>query len=124
MTIKERVLHIAEQKGLQKVGFFQDLGLSYANFKGPQKQSALSSDALVHILHKYADISPAWLLMGEGAMMRAPAIDPDSMVFNGEQNHEKLNTALQQLVTAQEKTIQLLEREISSLERELQASKK
>lgn len=122
MTIKERVLHIAEEKGLSKVAFFKELGLSYANFKGPQMRSSLSADALVVVLHKYPEISPAWLLLGEGVMLRATSADAVST--DASLTIEPLNSALQQVVSAQEKTITLLERQISLLEQELQAYKK
>lgn len=121
MTIKERVLHIAEQKKLSKVAFFRDLNLSYANFKGPQMRSSISADALVVVLHKYPEISAAWLLLGEGEMLRATSADAVSSDASAEP--DPLNSALKQVVSAQEKTITLLERHISHLERELQAYK-
>lgn len=126
MTIKERVLHIAKQKGLQKVSFFQDLGISYANFKGPQKRSALSSDTLVTILQRYPDVDPVWLLMGEGTMMRTSVTRPEQGDGSVESNQkgEPLHAALQQAVSAQEKTITLLEQQVSLLEQELRACRK
>lgn len=116
MNIKERILHVAEQKGRQKVSFFNDLGLSYANFKGPQKLSALSSDTLVVILRKYPEISPAWLLMGEGEMLRK------ALAVSEKSGADVImpETTAQQLIQAQEKTIRSLERQIEFLEREIQ----
>ena len=103
MNVKERVLLIAETKGISKTEFFKDVQLSYANFKGGQKNTALSSDAMVAILSKHPDISPAWLLMGEGTMMR--------------KDERNVVSALEQTVKAQEKTIQSLEGQVSLLQR-------
>src|SRR5690606_21924436 len=69
-NIKERVLLISESKGIHKTEFFRVLGLSYANFKGVQKNSALGSDAISTILSNYPDISPEWLITGAGEMLR------------------------------------------------------
>ncbi|WDF68910.1 hypothetical protein PQ465_00690 [Sphingobacterium oryzagri] len=114
MTIKERVVHIATHKGLGKVSFFSALGLSYANFKGPQKLSALSAETLVRILRQYPEISPVWLLMGEGAMLREEQqLNEQSVALAAEETQ-------QHLIQAQDKTIRSLERQIEFLEREIQ----
>ncbi|MDV2442564.1 DNA-binding protein [Elizabethkingia anophelis] len=68
-NIKDRVLQIAEHKGIGKELFFKELGLSYANFKGIQKKSALGSDAIDTILSKHNDISTEWLVLGKGSML-------------------------------------------------------
>lgn len=65
-NIKERVLQITDLKGISKEKFFNDLGVSYANFKGKAKEKALSSDVLANIIAKYPEISSYWLLTGEG----------------------------------------------------------
>ncbi|TDQ75425.1 hypothetical protein [Sphingobacterium yanglingense] len=70
LTVKERILLIAGHAKLSKMEFFKDLGMSYANFKGEQKKSGLSSDALLKVLSKYPEINPSWLLLGEGEMLR------------------------------------------------------
>ncbi len=70
LTVKERILLIAGHAKLSKIEFFKDLGMSYANFKGEQKKSGLSSDALLKVLSKYPEINPSWLLLGEGEMLR------------------------------------------------------
>jgi len=125
VNVKERVLLIAETKGISKTEFFKDVQLSYANFKGGQKNTALSSDAMVAILSKHPDISPAWLLMGEGTMMRkdernavgAPPAETASSTAEGLGIYRQLVNALEQTVKAQEKTIQSLEGQVSLLQR-------
>ncbi|MGE8426447.1 MAG: hypothetical protein ACN6O7_01180 [Sphingobacterium sp.] len=123
MNVKERVLLIAETKGISKTEFFKDVQLSYANFKGGQKNTALSSDAMVAILSKHPDISPAWLLMGEGTMMRktekgalsALPAETAPVIAEGLGIYKQLVNALEQTVKAQEKTILSLEGQVSLL---------
>lgn len=69
-NIKERVLQIADFYEVTKENFFKELGLSYANFKGKQKNSGLSSDSIDTILTKYPEISPEWLVLGNGHILR------------------------------------------------------
>jgi len=125
VNVKERVLLIAETKGISKTEFFKEVQLSYANFKGGQKNTALSSDAMVAILSKHPDISPAWLLMGERTMMRkdernvvsAPPAETAPATAEGLGIYRQLVNALEQTVKAQEKTIQSLEGQVSLLQR-------
>ena len=69
-NIKERVLYISENKGITREKFFDDLGITYGNFKGKAKEKALSSDVLAKIITKYPDINPEWLLTGKGDMLK------------------------------------------------------
>ena len=122
MNVKERVLLIAERKGISKTEFFKDVGLSYANFKGGQKNTALSSDAMIAILTRHPDINPAWLLMGEGKMMRsAETIRPEPQIAatssEGPSVSKQLVSALEQTIKAQEKTISALEGQVVLLNR-------
>lgn len=64
-NIKERVLQIAKDKGLSYEFFFSDLGLSYSNFKGKQRNTSLQSDSIDKIISKYADVDLHWLITGE-----------------------------------------------------------
>lgn len=70
-SIKYRVLQIADFYKVKKEDFFDDLGLSYANFKGKQKNSALSSDSILLILDKYPNISVEWLVLGKGKITKS-----------------------------------------------------
>lgn len=71
-NIKERILYIAEYKGISKEKFFTELGVTYGNFKGKAKEKALSSDVLAKIVAKYPDINTYWLLNGIGEMLKNP----------------------------------------------------
>lgn len=122
MNVKERVLLIAEKKGISKTEFFKDVGLSYANFKGGQKNTALSSDAMIAILTRHPDISPAWLLMGEGKMMRTvESVNPGPQIAatssEASSVSKQLVSALEQTIKAQEKTISALEGQVALLSR-------
>jgi hypothetical protein len=122
VNVKERVLLIAERKEISKTEFFKDVGLSYANFKGGQKNTALSSDAMIAILTRHPDISPAWLLLGEGKMMRrAESVSSSTgtgvMGSEGLSVYKQLITALEQTIKAQEKTILSLEGQVALLNR-------
>ena len=70
-NIKERVLYISESKGITREKFFEDLGITYGNFKGKAKEKALSSDVLAKIIAKYPEISSEWLLTGNGEMLKS-----------------------------------------------------
>lgn len=127
MNVKQRVLRIAEAKGISKTEFFREVGLSYANFKGGQKNTALSSDAMIVLLTQHPDVSPAWLLLGEGSMWRGsrgndlevgaePAVESVAAAGTGSLLvYKQLVSALEQTVRAQEKTIDALEAQIGLL---------
>lgn len=70
-NIKERVLYISESKGITREKFFEDLGITYGNFKGKAKEKALSSDVLAKIITKYPEISSEWLLTGNGEILKS-----------------------------------------------------
>lgn len=120
-NIKERVLLIAETKGIQKVEFFKGLGLSYANFKGVQKNSSLGSDAVSTILTAYQDINPEWLLNGSGEMLRPTYQEINELAITLPSKIDRhdsspvLVTALEKVINAQQATIQSQEITISAL---------
>ena len=70
-NIKERVLYFTDYKGFAKEKFFEELGVTYGNFKGKAKEKALSSDVLAKIVSKYSELNPEWLLTGEGEMLKS-----------------------------------------------------
>lgn len=79
-NIKDRVLYVAEIKGVSREIFFEELGLSYSNFKGIQKKSALSSDSIDKILTKYSDIDANWIITGKGNVIKSDLIHSTSII--------------------------------------------
>ena len=67
-TIKERVLQIAEKKGVSKESFFTKIGMSSANFRGKAKETPLNSNAIIEIVKFYPEVNLHWLITGEGLM--------------------------------------------------------
>lgn len=74
-NIKERVLYYTDYKGFAKEKFFEELGVTYGNFKGKAKEKALSSDILAKIVSKYPEINAEWLLLGKGEMLKTNIIE-------------------------------------------------
>lgn len=70
-NIKDRVLYLAENKEISKQDFFRKTGLKYSNFTGKSKESDLASKSVAEILLKYPDVSPEWLLTGNGEMLKS-----------------------------------------------------
>lgn len=120
-NIKERVLQIAEAKGIPKVEFFQTLGISYANFKGAQKKSALGSDAISVILNHFSDINPEWLLLGEGFMIKDERSHSGEIAITLPSKIDRfvdtaaVTVALEKVIGAQQMTIQSQEVAIAAL---------
>ncbi|MGJ1432151.1 hypothetical protein ACR79M_11290 [Sphingobacterium spiritivorum] len=125
-NIKERILEIAEFKKINKVDFFKDLGLSYANFKGIQKNSSLGSDALVTILAKYSDVNETWLLKGTGEMLK----DGIGLAQDNQDEYMSMGyidstiEALNKVVAAQDITIKSQLKTIATLEAQLKQRQK
>lgn len=70
-NIKERALLIAKYHKVSYELFSENIGMTYGSFKGNAKRSPLNSDAIENILTKYPDVSPDWLLTGQGEMLKS-----------------------------------------------------
>lgn len=68
--IKERILQFIDYKGITKELFCKNTGISTSNLKGKSLFSEIGGSKIAEILSIYGEISPAWLLTGEGEMLR------------------------------------------------------
>ncbi|MDA3852838.1 MAG: S24 family peptidase [Bacteroidales bacterium] len=68
-TIKQRILQIAEFKGVAKTKFLESNGLTYGNFKGKSLKTDISAKGIVDISANHPDINLQWLLTGNGEML-------------------------------------------------------
>ena len=62
--IKERIRYIADIKKIKKEEFFNQLGISSANFRGDKIDRPINSDTIENLITLYPDINPHWLLTG------------------------------------------------------------
>lgn len=69
--IKGRILQYLEYKGIAKTEFCAKTNISYANMKGKSLFSEIGGSQLYEILSIYKDLSPDWLIMGIGDMLRS-----------------------------------------------------
>lgn len=112
--VLERIKQYIDSKGIAVAAFERSIGMSNASFgKSLKNGGAIGSDKLENILTIYPDLSPLWLMCGEGEMLRtAPSVS---------RNEESLpHSALSQFLA----TIQQQSEEIGRLKAELAETKK
>lgn len=89
-TIKDRIYQIIEAKGMNPYTFEKKAGLSNGYLKAIKED--IGSSKLEIILRKFPDISPDWLILGEGEMLRkddtcnyqsAQGVDISQTMING-----------------------------------------
>ena len=70
--ILERIKEYIDFKGITVAAFERSVGMSNASFsKSLKNKGAIGTDKLENILSIYSDISPEWLLTGEGEMLKS-----------------------------------------------------
>lgn len=69
--ILERIKLYIDTKGISIAAFEKSVGMSNASFsKSLKNNGAIGTDKLENILSIYSDISPEWLLTGQGDMLK------------------------------------------------------
>ena len=98
--ILERIKQYIDYKSISVAAFEKSIGMSNASFgKCLKKGGAIGTDKLENILSVYPDISPDWLLIGKGNMLKgsgvvvAPHVDEE--VGISERRHDVAVTFLQ-----------------------------
>lgn len=70
--ILERIKAYMDYKGIKIAPFEKSIGMSNASFgKSLKNNGSIGTDKLENILSIYSDINPAWLLTGEGDMLKS-----------------------------------------------------
>ena len=76
--IVDRLKQYIDTKGIPIATFERSVGMSNASFgKSLKNKGAIGTDKLENILSIYPDISPSWLLTGEGPMLRTDSPKAD-----------------------------------------------
>lgn len=69
--ILDRIKLYIDTKGISIAAFEKSVGMSNASFsKSLKNNGAIGTDKLENILSIYSDISPEWLLTGQGDMLK------------------------------------------------------
>ena len=83
LTIKERILYLAENVEVNKQEFFKKIDITYGNFTGSNKNRPVNSDAINNILVNYPQTNPWWLITGKGEMLTS---NNQNITNNGDSN--------------------------------------
>lgn len=75
MSIKERIQQYANIKGISIYQLEKDAGMSKSSWN---RTKNISSEACSNLVNIYTDISPEWLLTGEGEMLKKPSVQGTS----------------------------------------------
>ena len=103
--IKERILQFIENQGITKKDFCNKTKISYANMRGKSLLSEIGGEQISEILSQYDEISPEWLLLGKGEMLR------NTTTANNQDNDDKVSrliTILQDTLAEKDKQIDQL----------------
>ena len=68
--IKVRIYSFIKEKGVKKGIFCEKVGVSIKNFQGNNAYSNLGAEKVTQIMRAFPELSPDWLLLGKGAMLR------------------------------------------------------
>lgn len=69
--ILDRIKQFIDYKGIAVSAFEKSIGMSNASFgKSLRSGGAIGTDKLENILNTYPELSPSWLVSGEGPMLR------------------------------------------------------
>lgn len=110
-VIKEKLLYFIELQRIRKEDFYKKIGVDGANFRGKNKKSELSTDKIVKILRQYPELSPDWLLLDQGEMLRCERLS--------DEHENEIIKAYKMTIDSQLKQIGLLEEKVSDLEERL-----
>lgn len=113
--ILDRIKQFIDHKGIAVSAFERSIGMSNASFgKSLKNGGAIGTDKLENFLNVYPEVSPTWLLTGEGEMLKQNDIEPE--------NAGPIIKQLLDKITEQAEEIGQLKERIAQLEREKAAS--
>lgn len=118
--ILDRLKEFIDSKGITIAAFERSIGMSNASFgKSLKNKGAIGSDKLEIILRVYPEISPTWLLTGEGEMLKESCDISGNVVGNISAKHSG-SVRVSQSTCDQSETIEALRAHLAEKERTIQ----
>ncbi|MGL4364459.1 MAG: hypothetical protein ACRCSB_04575 [Bacteroidales bacterium] len=68
--LKKKIFQFIESQDITRKDFCGKVGISYSNMNGKSLQSELGGEQICEILQHYKVLSPDWLLLDRGTMLR------------------------------------------------------
>lgn len=121
-NIKERVIELANFKGVALEKFFSDLGVTYGSFKGQNKNSSLNSSVIERIHELYPDINLSWLISGKGEILAEKPVARSTILGDNNyvrQNSPSFQSPSDKLLRHKDELIAELRLHIADLKKEL-----
>ena len=97
--IKERILQFADTLKISRREFYKKTGISRGTL---ESNTGITEDTLAKFIATFGEISPDWLLLGKGEMLRK---DNTTITANSDENVSRLITILEN--TLKEKDSQI-----------------
>lgn len=116
MTIKEKISTFIKATGIKRTDFYNITGISASNFKGKANNSELGGDKIVKILTSYPELSPDWLLLDQGEMLRSVQ---STLADNNIDDMSLIAVEFRRQVSEYKEEVQLLNKEIGTLREEI-----
>ena len=64
--IKQRILHFADSLNISKRDFYKNTGISRGTL---ESKTGITEDTITKVFAAYQNLSPLWLITGEGSML-------------------------------------------------------
>lgn len=132
-TTKERLKFYLEQKGISNSQFYSDLGIKRGLLDADKLKATIADPIIAKILVIYTDLNIAWLLTGEGPMLRdersegiihedpqVPTPKPDeSILYNMYKDLMEEKKEKEKKIEQLTNELRAMERKVGTLEAEL-----
>lgn len=120
MKAINRLYKYIDYKGIKAIPFEKKIGLSNGYLGKQLKRSAdLGEGILIKIIENCPDLSPEWLLIGEGSMLKNEVFTTTSEV---DHNYKELAEARLEIIEGLKFKIDALEKSLSELKYTPQSS--
>lgn len=127
--IKDRMIEFIDSKSIVKERFYEMIGMTSANFRGPARNSPINSNAIKKMIEKFPELNLHWLITGEGEMINTSSSDTittitdngsDSSYSNNKNSGNSTNNYYTYPPESESKMLSVKDYEIQSLKDTIQ----